>query len=101
MRIEEPLPIDDSMPEEQLMVVEFFGRSYSGKEFHQLNAVEGESPWYADHVNYLAWGVEPPNLTSYERKKFFRDINHYYRDEPYLYTLCKDKIYLQEMCLRR
>ncbi|BAB02630.1 retroelement pol polyprotein-like [Arabidopsis thaliana] len=45
MRIEEPLPIDDSMPEEQLMVVEFFGKSYSGKEFHQLNDVEGESPW--------------------------------------------------------
>ena len=80
MRIEEPIPIDDSMPEEQLMVVEFFGRRYSGKEFHQLNAVEGESPWYADHVNYLACGVEPPNLTSYERKKFFRDIHHYYWD---------------------
>ena len=93
MRIEEPLPIDDSMPKEQLMVVEFFGKSYSGKEFHQLSAVEGESPWYADHVNYLACGVEPPNLTSYERKKFFRDIHHYYWDEPYLYTLCKDKIY--------
>jgi len=40
MRIEEPLPIDDSMLEEQLMVVEFFERSYSGKEFHQLNTVE-------------------------------------------------------------
>jgi len=54
MRIEEPLPIDDSMPEEQLMVIEFFGKSYSGKEIHQLNVVEGGSPWYADHVNYLA-----------------------------------------------
>jgi len=32
-------------------------------------------------------------LTSYERKKFFRDIHHYYWDEPYFYTLCKDKIY--------
>jgi len=27
MRIEEPIPIHDSMPEEQLMVVEFFGGS--------------------------------------------------------------------------
>jgi len=35
------------------MVVDFFGRSYSGKEFHQLNAAEEGSPWYADHVNYL------------------------------------------------
>jgi len=70
MRIEEPIPIDDSMLEEQLMVVEFFGRSYSGKEFHQLNDVEGRSPRYADHVNYLACRVEPPNLTSYERKNF-------------------------------
>ncbi|KAG7559312.1 hypothetical protein ISN45_Aa05g009070 [Arabidopsis thaliana x Arabidopsis arenosa] len=93
MRIDDEVPIDDSMPEEQLMVTEFFGKNYSGNEFHQLNAVEGRSPWYADHVNYLACGVEPPNLTSYEKKKFFRDINHYYWDEPYLYTLCKDKIY--------
>nr|AAM94940.1 conserved hypothetical protein [Arabidopsis thaliana] len=41
------------MPVEQRMVVDFFGRSYSGKEFHQLNAAEEGSPWYADHVNYL------------------------------------------------
>ncbi|KAG7548081.1 Integrase catalytic core [Arabidopsis suecica] len=93
MRIDDEVPIDDSMPEEQLMVTEFFGKNYSGNEFHQLNAVEGRSPWYADHVNYLACGVEPPNLTSYEKKKFFRDINHYYWDEPYLYILCKDKIF--------
>ncbi|KAG7585657.1 Ribonuclease H-like superfamily [Arabidopsis thaliana x Arabidopsis arenosa] len=93
MRIDDEVPIDDSMPEEQLMVTEFFGKNYSGNKFHQLNVVEGRSPWYADHVNYLACGVEPPNLASYEKKKFFRDINHYYWDEPYLYTLCKDKIY--------
>jgi len=100
LSIEEPIPIDDLMPKEQLMVIKFFGGSYCGKEFHQLNAVEGRSPWYADHVNYLACGVEPPNLTSYEKKKFFSDIHHYYWDEPYLYTLSKDKI-LQEMRLRR
>ncbi|KAG7559456.1 Ribonuclease H-like superfamily [Arabidopsis thaliana x Arabidopsis arenosa] len=59
--------------------------SYRGNEFHQLNALEeGKSPWYANHVNYLACGVEPPNLTSYEKKKFFRDFYHDYWDEPYL-----------------
>ncbi|KAG7585701.1 Integrase catalytic core [Arabidopsis thaliana x Arabidopsis arenosa] len=66
MRIDDEVLIDDSMPEEQLMVTEFFGKNYSGNEFHQLNAVEGRSPWYADHVNYLACGVEPPNLTKEE-----------------------------------
>ncbi|KAG7529568.1 Retrotransposon gag domain [Arabidopsis suecica] len=55
--------------------------------------IEDELPWYADYVNYLVSGEEPPNLSSYEKKKFFKDINHFYWDEPYLYTLCKDKIY--------
>jgi len=55
MRIEEPIPINDSILEDQLMVVEFFSGSYNMKEFHQLNAVEGRSPWYADHVNYLTY----------------------------------------------
>ncbi|XP_010445696.2 PREDICTED: uncharacterized protein LOC104728416 [Camelina sativa] len=63
------------------------------KKLGEVMSLEENGPWYADFVNYLACGIEPPNLVGYDRKKFFRDINNYYWDAPYLYTLCKDKIY--------
>ena len=94
MRIEDEVPIDDSMPEEQLMAIQQLNESAQiRKSLDQVCTIEEKLPWYADHVNYLVSGEEPPNLSSYEKKKFFKDINHFYWDEPYLYTLCKDKIY--------
>ncbi|KAG7559515.1 Integrase catalytic core [Arabidopsis thaliana x Arabidopsis arenosa] len=94
MRIEDEVPIDDSMPEEQLMAFRQLNESSQTlKSLVQVCAMKDKLPWYADYVNYLVSGEEPPNLSSYEKKKFFKDINHFYWDEPYLYTLCKDKIY--------
>ncbi|KAG7559514.1 Integrase catalytic core [Arabidopsis thaliana x Arabidopsis arenosa] len=94
MRIEDEVPIDDSMPEEQLMAIRQLNESSQTlKSLVQVCGMEDKLPWYADYVNYLVSGEEPPNLSSYEKKKFFKDINHFYWDEPYLYTLCKDKIY--------
>ncbi|KAG7557039.1 Retrotransposon gag domain [Arabidopsis suecica] len=94
MRIEDEVPIDDSMPEEQLMAFRQLNESSQTlKSLVQVCAMKDKLPWYADYVNYLVSGEEPPNLSSNEKKKFFKDINHFYWDEPYLYTLCKDKIY--------
>lgn len=94
MRIEDAVPIDDTMPEEQLMAIREVNKKFKSSQFwDEMLAVEEKLPWYADYVNYLACGEEPPNLSGYERKKFFKDINRFYWDEPYLYTLCKDKIY--------
>ncbi|KAG7556813.1 Reverse transcriptase domain [Arabidopsis suecica] len=86
MRMEEATPIDDSMPEEQLLAVKCYKLVYNKKEFEEACAVkEEEFPWYADLVNYLICGEIPKYLDAYQKKKFFRDINHYYWDEPYLY----------------
>jgi len=94
MRTEDEVPIDDSMPEEQLMAIQQLNESAQiWKSLEQVCSIEEKLPWYADHVNYLVSGEEPLNLSSYEKKKFFKDINHFYWDKPYLYTFCKDKIY--------
>ena len=78
MRIEDEVPIDDSMLEEQLIAIQQLNkRTQTKKSLDQVCAVENKLPWYADHVNYLVSGEEPPNLSSYEKKKFFKDINHF------------------------
>ncbi|KAG7559384.1 Ribonuclease H-like superfamily [Arabidopsis thaliana x Arabidopsis arenosa] len=94
MSMEEATPIDDSMPEEQLLAVKCYKLVYNKKEFEEACAVkEEEFPWYADLVNYLICGEIPKYLDAYQKKKFFRDINHYYWDEPYLYKKGTDGLF--------
>ncbi|KAL1223232.1 putative mitochondrial protein [Cardamine amara subsp. amara] len=101
MRIEDPLPIDDSMPEEQLMLVKTFeGTQRTRADFKEVLAIEEEKlPWFADLANYLVSGEIPSGLDTYNRKKFFRDINHYYWDEPYLYKKGSDGLFRR--CIAR
>ncbi|KAG7585655.1 Ribonuclease H-like superfamily [Arabidopsis thaliana x Arabidopsis arenosa] len=94
MRIEDEIPIDDSMPEEQLLAIKCYDVGYTKNEFDEALAVEEEKfPWYADFVNYLICGEIPKSLDAYQKKKFFRDINHYYWDEPYLYKKGADGLF--------
>ncbi|CAL9217637.1 unnamed protein product, partial [Arabidopsis halleri] len=60
MRIEDEIPINDSMPEEQLLAIKYFLDHGNKKEFDEVLAVEEEKfPWYADFVNYLICGEIP------------------------------------------
>ena len=51
-----------------------------------------EAPWYADIANYLASGIVPYELSSIQKKKFFRDCRSYYWDEPLLFKICVDNM---------
>ncbi|XP_024011408.1 uncharacterized protein LOC112086669 [Eutrema salsugineum] len=69
-------------------------RFCSHQEVEQANTIRERSlPWFADLVNYLSCGLEPPELDSYQRKKFFKDVRRYHLDESYLFVLNKDHLY--------
>jgi len=96
MRIEDSVPIDDTMPEEQLMFYDLVNKNFDTKDMLEAAyAVEEEKlPWYPDLVNYLVSGTIPQSLDAYKKKKFFRDIYHYYWDEPYLYKKGSDGLFI-------
>ncbi|CAN6566345.1 unnamed protein product [Malus baccata var. baccata] len=73
-RVAQPLPLNESFPDEQLLVV------------------QEKEPWYADFVNYLACGVMRNDISFQERKKFLAMVKHYVWDEPYLFKYCPDQI---------
>uniref|UniRef100_A0A803Q1L4 Reverse transcriptase/retrotransposon-derived protein RNase H-like domain-containing protein n=1 Tax=Cannabis sativa TaxID=3483 RepID=A0A803Q1L4_CANSA len=45
------------------------------------------TPWFADYVIFLAANVTPPDMSRQQLKKFFSDVNHYYWEEPILYSI--------------
>nr|GEY60925.1 reverse transcriptase domain-containing protein [Tanacetum cinerariifolium] len=52
----------------------------------------GSTPWFADFANFQAENFIVKGMSSQQMKKFFKDIKHYFWDDPYLFRICADQI---------
>ena len=50
----------------------------------------GERSWFADMANFKADNIISDDLEYHQRKKFFKDANHYLWDDPYLFKVNTD-----------
>ena len=50
-------------------------------------------PWYAYIINYLVSGLILEDWVYATRKKFYKEVKHYYYDEPELFKLWVDDIF--------
>ncbi|GJY56473.1 reverse transcriptase domain-containing protein [Tanacetum coccineum] len=72
------IEINDNFPHESLNMI-------------SLNP-DNEPPWFADIGNYLVGNVLVKGMLSQQKKIFFKDIGHYFWDDPYLFRICADQI---------
>ncbi|KAK9076094.1 hypothetical protein SSX86_004427 [Deinandra increscens subsp. villosa] len=70
----EPMPLDDSFPDEHLF------------------ATQVTTPWYADIVNYLVTNEFPSELSRAQKDKIKKEARRYVWDEPYLWKYCADQV---------
>ncbi|GKA19559.1 reverse transcriptase domain-containing protein [Tanacetum coccineum] len=70
--------ITETFPLETLGMVTFRGDS--------------STPWFADIVNYHAGNFIVKGMSSQQKNKFFKDVNHYFWDDPYLFKICADQV---------
>nr|GEU74323.1 reverse transcriptase domain-containing protein [Tanacetum cinerariifolium] len=52
----------------------------------------GSTPWFADFANFHAGNFIVKGMSSQQKKKFFKDVKHYFWDDPYLFQICADQI---------
>ncbi|GJV04100.1 reverse transcriptase domain-containing protein [Tanacetum coccineum] len=50
------------------------------------------TPWFADIANYHARNFLIKGMSTQQKKKFFKDVKHYFWDDPYLFRICADQI---------
>ncbi|CAA7034140.1 unnamed protein product [Microthlaspi erraticum] len=95
MRIEESIPIDDSLPEETVYAVSAIpiSREETTPRATTERRIAFGATWYRHIANYLAADIEPPHFYGYKKKKFLKDIRFYFWDEPYLYKKCQDGLF--------
>nr|GEU43849.1 reverse transcriptase domain-containing protein [Tanacetum cinerariifolium] len=72
------MEINDNFPHETLNMI-------------SLNP-DNEPLWFADIANYLVGNVLIKGMSSQQKKKFFKDVRHYFWDDPYLFWICADQI---------
>nr|GEX51221.1 reverse transcriptase domain-containing protein [Tanacetum cinerariifolium] len=50
------------------------------------------TPWFADFANYHAGNFVVKGMSSQQKNKFFKDVKHYFWDEPFLFKICADQV---------
>nr|GFA43826.1 reverse transcriptase domain-containing protein [Tanacetum cinerariifolium] len=74
----DPKGINETFPLEMLSMVTFRGDS--------------SAPWFADFANYHAGNFIVKGMTSQQKNKFFKDVKHYFWDDPFLFKICADQV---------
>nr|GEX46097.1 reverse transcriptase domain-containing protein [Tanacetum cinerariifolium] len=58
-----------------------------------LGKISSEStPWFADFANFCEGNFIVKGMSSQQKKKLFKDVKHYFWDDPYLFRICADQI---------
>ncbi|GKB31949.1 reverse transcriptase domain-containing protein [Tanacetum coccineum] len=53
---------------------------------------DSSTPWFADFANYHAGNFVVKGMSSQQKNKFFKDVKHYFWDDPYLFKICADQV---------
>nr|GEY82088.1 reverse transcriptase domain-containing protein [Tanacetum cinerariifolium] len=58
-----------------------------------LIALRSDStPWFADFANYHAGNFIVNEMSTQQKNKFFKDVKHYFWDDPFLFKICADQV---------
>nr|GEW14946.1 reverse transcriptase domain-containing protein [Tanacetum cinerariifolium] len=63
----------------------------------EMLAVVQSTPWFADFTNYHAENFIVKGMSSQQKNKFFKDVKHYFWDDPHLFKIYADQII--KMCV--
>ncbi|GJY09322.1 hypothetical protein Tco_0377507 [Tanacetum coccineum] len=53
---------------------------------------DSSTPRFADFANYHARNFVAKGMSSQQKNKFFKDVKHYFWDDPFLFKICADQV---------
>ncbi|GJS38202.1 reverse transcriptase domain-containing protein [Tanacetum coccineum] len=53
---------------------------------------DDSTPWFADFANYHAGNFIVKGMSSQQKNKFFKDVKHYFWDDPFLFKIYADQV---------
>nr|GFA93821.1 reverse transcriptase domain-containing protein [Tanacetum cinerariifolium] len=56
---------------------------------------DSSTSWFVDFANYHAKNFVVKGMSSQQKNKFFKDVKHYFWDDPFLFKICVDQVIWQ------
>nr|GEU36337.1 reverse transcriptase domain-containing protein [Tanacetum cinerariifolium] len=53
---------------------------------------DSSTPWFSDIANHHARNFIMKEMSSQQKKKLFKDVKYYFREDPYLFKICADHV---------
>nr|GEW27733.1 reverse transcriptase domain-containing protein [Tanacetum cinerariifolium] len=53
---------------------------------------DSSTAWFADFANYHTRNFFVKGMSSQQKNKFFKDVKHYFCDDPFLLKICADQV---------
>ncbi|GJX39827.1 reverse transcriptase domain-containing protein [Tanacetum coccineum] len=79
-----------------------YGNVFDPKEINEnfpletLNMVNSRgdpsTPWFIDYANYHTGNFIVKGMSTQQKNKFFKDVKHYFWDDPFLFKTCADQV---------
>nr|GEW03030.1 reverse transcriptase domain-containing protein [Tanacetum cinerariifolium] len=58
----------------------------------KLSHHDQSTPWFADFADYHVKKFIIKGMSTQQKNKFFKDVKHYFLDDPYLFKTCADQV---------
>ncbi|XP_076893585.1 uncharacterized protein LOC143545620 [Bidens hawaiensis] len=78
-------------PRREELREEEIGDTFPHESIDFVAAEKQGMPWFTDFANYLANGFVLEGMTTQQKRKFFRDVNRYVWDDPFLFKIGGDQ----------
>ncbi|GJU88829.1 reverse transcriptase domain-containing protein [Tanacetum coccineum] len=57
-----------------------------------IAVLDASTPWFADIANYHAGNFMIKGMSTQQKRKFFKDVKHYFWEDPFLFKICADQV---------
>nr|GEW82872.1 reverse transcriptase domain-containing protein [Tanacetum cinerariifolium] len=79
-------------PYENVFYPKEINETFPLKSLNKVAHQNLSTSWFADFANYHTVKFFIKGMTTQQKHKFFKDVRHYFWDDPYLFKTCPDQI---------
>nr|GEX03169.1 reverse transcriptase [Tanacetum cinerariifolium] len=79
-------------PYENVFDPKEINESFPLETISKLSYHDQSTPWFADFANYHTGKFKIKGMSTQQKNKFFKDVKHYFWDDPFLFKTCADQV---------